>query len=263
MYDEGRSFRFGIPFKDVHSHASEKGPPTAESLPSFDENLGQLPLSEQSMADTREQRFNPEISVMMSKGKEQVAQIYSPVSPVQPNNPLYELADIAENQIRLLGKGSITTTTTLESCVDSNNSMDELINWSQPEFPVTSHELQLRITDTHLCNVQGHQMRQLQFQHGISLTAYQIINVPDKLRAIRKLAVEELVGSPFFVERRQLTALVTRNSGICRGTPAMEIQANISSLWRVACPETYLQKPCYSNQNVQKTSTTISARLGR
>ena len=263
MYDEGGSFRFGIPFKDVRSHASGKGQPTTGSLPSFDENLGQLPLSELSIADIREQGLNPKSRATVSKGREHIAQIYAPILPVQPDNPLNELADVAENQTRLLGNGNITTNSTLESCVDSNDSMDELINWSQPEFPVISPELQLRISGTHLCNVHGRQMRQLQFQHDISLTAYQIIDVPEEVRAIRKLAVEELVSSPFFVERCKLTVLVTQNSGIRHGTPAMEIQTNISSLWRVACPETYLQKPFHSNQNVQKTSTTISARLGR
>ncbi|KAK6858665.1 hypothetical protein PG995_005229 [Apiospora arundinis] len=172
-----------------------KRQPTAESLPSFDENLGQLPLPEQSIADTREQGFNPKSRAMISKEKEQVAQIYAPIPPVQRDNPLNELADVAENQTRLLGNGNITTDTTLESCVDSNDSMDELINWSQPEFPVISPELQLRISGAHLCNVKGHQMRQLQFQerqHNSSLTAYQIIDVPDKVKAIRDMAVKEL-----------------------------------------------------------------------
>ncbi|KAK8038403.1 hypothetical protein PG994_015170 [Apiospora phragmitis] len=123
--------------------------------------------------------------------------------------------------------------------------VDDLINWSQPEFPDVSTTLQALISGAYLSNPQIRRKRQL-FLHGEGLppTAYQILFVPKRLRLIRTLAVREMAPKLLnsvqgqlkwrsmlvYIPRGGLCAQLKTYKSIiipvktCKSTPALQIQ---------------------------------------
>ncbi|KAK8073366.1 hypothetical protein PG994_004265 [Apiospora phragmitis] len=76
---------------------------------------------------------------------------------------------------------------------DENDGLDDLVQWSQPEFPAVSAELQILVSNTYISNPQNRRRKQLHLQgKDPPPTAYKLLEIPPRVKTIRNLAVREM-----------------------------------------------------------------------